>query len=190
MPSAPSGKVELDGPVYLGIDAFGSSSIEGAAKADCETESCTQVSFAVRAGSIRMRELKIAMPPSLEYTEAGGTLRLDGVRFRNEHPAEVPLGAPIELDGVTTRSFTFPERSIQVIASGRIHGVPVTVQLANSGKIEGTLVEGRRRTVELGSMDFAFVDALGQTWALSASISGWVSHRRFTAGGLRDPPHR
>ena len=56
----------------------------------------------------------------------------------------------------------------------------MSVPLSNNKPIEGALIESPRgaRDLELASLDFEFVDAAGNTWALDAAFTGWVAHRR------------
>ncbi|MEM6294574.1 MAG: hypothetical protein AAGA54_25090 [Myxococcota bacterium] len=181
--AAASGRAALSGPTVMGVAVSGEAQLEGGARTDCDVERCTQMSLAVRSDMVSLRDFTLVAPRSLAFSEGGQTLTVDDFRLSNQNPIEVPLAEP--LSGAnssqrTVREFSFPAGSIGAVASGKLYGVPVSVALSNSTSLDGVLIESARgaRDVELASADFEFVDAVGQTWTLSASFDGWVTHRR------------
>jgi hypothetical protein len=171
--SAAAGTASLDGPNYLGVHVQGSSRVVGASTTDCAWGSCSTVSLAVRGDQLVLRELDLIMPSEMVFTEQGNTIRLSDVRFRKQQPIVATLN-PESSDDPTRRSFEFGVGAISMVASGRIYGVPVTVPLRNSKPVRGVVVEGRARNLELGLLEFEFVDGLGQPWVLEATFDGWV----------------
>lgn len=164
------GSMELEGPTIFGVDVAGTASILGLGN-DCPRGECSRVDAWLSPEGLEFQRILLVAPPAMTWERDGMRLTVEGLHAMLEHPRLVPL---VDEGGVMR--FEIPAGELELLFAGRVHGVPVKVNVPNASPITGSvmpLVDGSY-ALTIAPFDIEHQDGYG-TWTMHMSLGEFVA---------------